>query len=361
MFQLLMNFVRHNKKMIIVGLVVALAVGFRIISGAGKPPPPMFSVVETQIVEKGKIVRTMRFVGTVKSTNYCVLIAKASGTIDTLEPAGSVMKKGALLAKIENPDIEKTYDLCVSAEHIASAQYERSKGLAKSGASSKGSLEDKEAALINARKAMSSAKLDLDNSIVKAPFNGVLGVYKVKDGEQVSQGTQIASFYNPDEILIEFDVPEECISYVKDGQGVFIGKDKYKLTHIQRAIDEDKHMCPSYLKISNKDDKFTIGSFINMDLVLEEKESAIIVPSDSVFIRGGKDFVYTVKDGKAVMKEVAIGIRQKEEIEIIKGLDIGDDIIITGTERRSLFNGSSVKTVKELSKKSENPSKEKNK
>ena len=100
---------------------------------------------------------------------------------------------------------------------------------------------------------------------------------------------------------------------------------------------------------------------LNIDLVLEEKESAIVVPFDSVFIRGGKDFVYIVKDGKAVVKEVAVGIQQKEQIEINNGLDVGDEIIITGTDRNSLFDGSSVKTVKELSNKSADSSKEKTK
>jgi membrane fusion protein (multidrug efflux system) len=349
-FQKFLKILNDNRKRYVtISLIgtVCIIVLLKILGGFEQRHPPMLKIIETEIVKRSSITDEIGLIGTIKPKNYCVLIAKAAGTIDTLVQAGTIMKKGDIIAKIENPDIEKTYELCATAEKIANSQYERVKTLAKSGASSKGALEDKERSLIDASKALASAKMELDNITIKAPFDGVLGVYKIKDGEQVTSGGQLVSFYNPSEILVEFDIPGEFISKIKPKQKVTIVGKKYKLTHAQKAIDEDKHMCPAYVELKN-DDSFVIGSSVDIRLSVEEHDDVVVIPYSSICIRNGKDSVFVSKDGKAILKEVVTGIKNKDKIEIAEGLEEGEEVIIVGQDR--LFNGVNVKTSQELSK-----------
>jgi membrane fusion protein (multidrug efflux system) len=336
---------KDNKKLFISVGILIICILIKVSFSGGQQSPPNFKIVEIEIAKKSDISYEVGLIGTVKHKNYCVLIAKARGTIDTLIPAGSIIKKGDIIAKIENPDIEKTYELSVSGEQIARAQYERTRNLAKSGVSSKEALEDKEKTLIDAGKALATAKIELDNITIKAPFDGVLGVYKIKDGEQVAVGEQLVSFYNSDDILVEFDIPGEYISKINPNQTVFIDGSKFKLTHAQKAIDEDKHMCPAYIEIKNKDN-FIIGSSVDIKLTVEHHDDVIVIPYSSICIRDGKDSVYIAKDGKASLKYVEVGIRNKDKIEIIKGINEEDKVIIAGQDR--LFEGISIKTPSDL-------------
>lgn len=331
-----------SKAVIIVGsIILLLVVSFSAGWFGGAQNMSIPKVVETEIAHKQVIYHSEKFIGTIKPKNFCNVIAKASGTIDIKSVAGNTMKKGEIIARIDNPDIERTYDLCVSAEQIAHSQYNRLKTLEKSGASSKGNIEDKEQAWIAAQKSMAAAKIEFDNINIKAPFDGTLGIYKVKNGEDIAIGEQIVSFYNNDILIIDFDIPEEFIDFIKDGQSVFVNGKKHTISHVQMAIDEESHMCPAYIEIPKSDvENWIIGSSIDIDIVIKESDKKnIVLSGDSVFIKDGKTYVYAIKDGAAILKEVGIGIRQRDnKIEIINGdVKAGDEIVSAGQER--LYDG----------------------
>ena len=133
-------------------------------------------VVETAIIKKLSFKHQINLLGTIRPKNYCVLTAKTGGTIDTLIPAGSEIKKGNIIAKIENADIEKTYDLSLAAKEIAQNQYNRTAHLVEKKINSQKELEDARKHLIEADKDLARASIDRENMLVKAPFDGILGL-----------------------------------------------------------------------------------------------------------------------------------------------------------------------------------------
>lgn len=313
----------------VIATVVLVVVLF---CSGSKQQSQILKVVETETSQRLDISQTKRFMGTVKPKHFCIVVSKSSGTIDTIAQAGTIMKKDEIIAKIENIDIEKTYELCLSAEQIAVLQYDRVKKLEKSGVSSKGNLEDKERALIDAKKALATAKIEYDNIHIKAPFDGVLGVYKIKDGEHIQVGEQIVSFYDPQTIIIDFDVPGDYVNDIQDGQTVFANGKRFKLTHIQRAIDEEKHMCPAYIEFENKDN-WIAGSSVEVDLVIQEHKNTIVLNKSAVFIKDGQNYVYVIKDQTTELRKVTLGIQEKNTVEIIDGLKEGEEIVSRGQDR----------------------------
>ncbi|MDR3180229.1 MAG: efflux RND transporter periplasmic adaptor subunit [Holosporaceae bacterium] len=302
--------------------------------GANPQEPEFPKVVETETVAKSQIKHEINLIGIVRPKRYCTLAAKTSGTVDTLIPAGSVLKKNDIIAKIENLDIEKAYNLSASAEHIARDQYERMLQLVKKGISSKKEAEDAHRCLIEAEKDLVKARTDLENTLVKAPFDGILGAYKIKDGEQVAEGHILAGFYNRQQLLVEFEIPDQYILKINPGQVISINGQSLRLTHVQKAIDEETNMCPASVELEGGDN-FVMGESIDVTLVVEEKQNIIAIPGSAIFIKNNKNSVYVVENGKIVAREVQLGIRNKEKIEVLSGLEEKDELVTIGQDRLS--------------------------
>ena len=82
--------------------------------------------------------------------------------------------------------------------------------------------------------------------------------------------------------------------------------------------------------IDNKDGVIKPGMFANAEIPLDMKDNVLSIPSEAVIIKDEKNIVYIVKDGKAVEKEIEIGLDTGTEIEILAGLKEKDIIIIRG-------------------------------
>ena len=258
-------------------------------------------------------------------------------------PAGSEIKKGNIIAKIENADIEKTYDLSLAAKEIAQNQYNRTAHLVEKKINSQKELEDARKHLIEADKDLARASIDRENMLVKAPFDGILGAYKIKDGEQVVEGNQIATFYNYDRLLVEFDIPSQYIQKINVGQEVIMNGRSFALKHVQKAIDEETYMCPASFELPESSNDQIIGASVDLVLTIEEKQQTIVIPSTAVYLREGKDVAYLVRNGKAEISEITLGIKNDDSVEVLSGLQEGDEIILLGQDR--LYPGISVKVA----------------
>ena len=247
--------------------------------------------------------------------------------------------KDTVIAKIHSSEIEKRYELCIAAESIAHEQFDRAQNLTKSGAYSKSDLESLQSKWINSQKDLADAKLSFDKLQVYAPFDGIIGSYKQKEGAQLRGDEFIVSFYAPNELTLEFDIPASVIKYINNGQDLLIEDKHYQLTHVQKMLDDEKHMSPASVDIICPD--CIIGSNMDVNLTVKTKENALVIPYDATFLRNNTQNVYVVQDNRVTLKIVQTGIREKEEIEIIDGLTAGDVIIAKSTNR--LYPGALVK------------------
>jgi membrane fusion protein (multidrug efflux system) len=326
----------------VAGLAVIAIIGyFKFFHAEKSGPADHVKVVETEIVARSAIKHRINLIGVVRPKHYCVLTAKARGTIDTLITSGSFVKKGDLIAKVENPDIEKTHKLSISAKEIAQRQYGRVFTLARKNVSSQKDADDAYQHLIEAEKNLAHASIDLENTQLKAPFDGILGAYKIKDGEQISEGDRVASLYNREQLLVEFDIPSQYVHRINPGREVIVNGRTLTLKHVQKAVDEETHMCPASVEIDSAGDDLLIGDSVSVTITVEEKENVPVISADAVFIRSGKDVVYVVKDGKTDLREVEVGLKNKDQVEILKGLDEKDEVVIIAQDR--LYPGMPVK------------------
>lgn len=296
-------------------------------------------VVEVTKVVKKTIKQTIKLTGKIRPKMSASLMARSPGIFSIIVLSGNKVMKDTVIAKIHSNEIEKRYELCIAAESIAHEQFDRAYNLTKSGAYSKADLESLQSKWINSQKDLADAKLSFDKLKVYAPFDGIIGSYKQKEGAQLRGDEFIVSFYDPNELTLEFDIPASVIQHVNNGQDLLIDNKHYQLTHVQKMLDDEKHMSPASVDIICPD--CIIGSNIDIILTVKTKENALVIPYDSTFLRDTTQNVYVVQNNIVALKKVQTGIREKEEIEITDGLVEGDVIIAKSTNR--LYPGASVK------------------
>ncbi len=320
-----------NKYILIALLSVGVAILFYFRPKTPDSIEQSVKIVEVVTAEPSRIAQKVRLIGVLRAVQSAELNSKASGIVDVHVPSGQFITKGTEIARIINVDLEKHYTLAESAVMIAQNQLDRALSLSKTGTSSKQSTEEKESALLTAQNNLITAKIERDKYRVSAPFDGVVGAYKVRAGSEVKADTLIVTFYDATRLMVEFDIPATVLEHVNVGQKVEIDNKTYTLTAVQKMLDESTHMAPAHVDIDAKNG--VIGETKDVDLTLVEKENVIVLPDEAVFLEKGKPHVYVIKDSKTVLTPVKLGIRFRDQVEITQGLTAGDIIVALGQSR----------------------------
>ena len=285
-------------------------------------------VVEIAKAEYSSIQQTIRVIGTIEAKRSIIFVARASGTLECCVPSGKEVTKDTLVMKVENADTEKTCQLAQAAEKIAATQYKRIVSLNKNKTSSQQEVEEKYRVLVESQKALATAKIAFDQTCFKAPFTGVVGTHKMREGAQVQINDKLVAFYDPTQLIVTFDIPESALKNIS--AYAVIDKKNFSL-NVQKIIDPDTHMAPAFVEFSGND--CVIGSNVYVTLNLKKKDNALVIPEEAVFFFRGEPHVYVVKHNKTKLTPISIGIREKGKIEVTEGLKKDDVYVRTAPQR----------------------------
>ncbi len=201
---------------------------------------------------------------------------------------------------------------------------------------------------------VSVAEAALDNALVKAPFDGIVAKTMREVGEAVTIGMPLLQLVNPSEIYIEAPFDEANASQIKVGQKVRINIDAYRDTDFYGTVDfispvvslnpDLSRTLNVQVKIEQDKEKFITGMSADVIILVDEKESAIYAPTESL-IRG--EFAYVVENGRAVRRDVTTGVGNWNTVEITEGLKEGDQLI-TSVSLADLKEDVKVKVVEKL-------------
>ena len=185
---------------------------------------------------------------------------------------------------------------------------------------------------------------------IHAPFDGKLGLSNVNIGDQVSKNQILTTLDNSSKMKIKFDLPENNLIYIKKNlsfeatseiikEKIFSGT----IDYIDSRIHEQSRTIRVYAILDNENNILKPGLFMKIKLVLQEKQNAFLIPEEALLSINKKHYVYVVNKDNAKIKEVSIGIRMNELIEIENGLDVNDKVIVLGHEK--LKDGSKIKIL----------------
>ncbi len=304
-------------------------------------------LVEVTIAKRQDFSSQVSLVGTVSSKQETTFVAKYNGNLTKIFfKDGSLVKKGDIIAEMENEDSLDTYQLAIQSEAIARDQFDRALKLYNQGHLKKESLEDKKQKWNLEKQNLSKAKKHLEDSYLRAPFDGKLSVFKVKQGSHLKAGSEIVTLYNPTNMQIDLNIPESLATKVKIGTEVLVNDKHLKITSIEHIINKETRMIDTKIDLGHADNlaDTLIGSIIDVLVDIEKKQNTLLVPKSCLFIKNGKNNIYRINNGKAELIEVKIGNKNDQWLEILEGLNEGDQVILFG--QSALQDGDLVKVCK---------------
>ncbi len=330
--------------------------------------PENIAVVKADTLRSGP-----QLSGTLVPEREARIRSEVSGAVlQTMVEQGQRVTAGTTLGRIDDAAVN---DQAISARSsVAQAQVavdqsarelQRSKTLLAAGAISERDVEAAErtslsaqAQLADAKARVSMAEKNIRNTVIHAPFVGVVSERSVSAGDVVSPGTALFTVVDPTSLRLEASVPAEAIGSIKVGVPVMFAVNGYpgrsfegKVTRINPTADVTTRQVRIYATVPNANGRLVGGLFAN-GRVASETRVGLMVPDKALDQSGIARFVVRVKNGKVEKVEVTAGLHDPatESTEITKGLSAGDTVLLAAAQGISVGTQVRVSTPKDAAR-----------
>jgi membrane fusion protein (multidrug efflux system) len=302
---------------------------------AGPPPGLPVEAVEVAITPA---TRELSAVGTLQSNESVVIATEIAGRVSEIGFAeGEKARQGQVLLRLDPSVLAAERDRAKASLVLSEANIKRAEILLKDQAIAERERDEAYAQWRLDEANLRLTEAQLAKTVIRAPFEGLLGLRKVSIGGYLRPGDAIITLDDIDPIKADFRVPEVFADQVKIGQSIQLTVDAVagraftgKVYAIAPQIDESGRSVLLRARVGNEKGVLRPGMFARVNLVLEERAGALMVPEEALIAQGELQLVYKVVDGKVEAAQVKIGLRQKGRVEITEGLQPGDTVITAG-------------------------------
>lgn len=312
-------------------------------------PPP--TGVEVAMVTTGSVTATITAVGTLQADESVVIRPEIAGRIAQVAfSEGQPVEAGALLLRLDDSIARAELDQAEADLSLAKSNYDRALDIFRKGSGSARSRDESLAALQADTARLALARAKLEKTRIVAPFGGLLGLRQVSVGDYVTPGQAIVNLEDVDPVKVDFRVPETFLARLRTGQPIQVQVDAFRgeifegeVYALDPRIDAQGRSVALRARIANREGKLRPGLFARVSLVTEQRSDALLIPEQAIFARGAESFVYVVRDGKAVLTRITLGLRQGVQVEVMEGLSAGDQVVSAG--HLKLRDGAPVRLV----------------
>jgi len=359
--------------------------------------------VQVEEVRQETVRRAVEVVGTLAAVDQVTVSSETEGKVSRiLADLGDRVTAGQALIQLDNekqqynfdqqkaalaralaqygaadpqhlPDIEKTPDVQKASADLQQAKqsFERASELFKRTLVPRQTLDDAETAL-QSKKASYDASLQTAKNLrasiqaseatmkladrqfrdtqIRAPFDGYVEKRLVNLGELVKAQMPVIAVVRVDPLKVIAEIPEKMAPWIKDGQPVELHVDAYpqrafegKVSRISPAVNTATRAFPFEALVPNRDAVLKPGTFARVHIESGREDQVLTLPYTALQYRYGVNRVFVVDNDKLTVRELKVGDRLGERIEILAGVKAGDRVAVTDVEK--LIDGAKV-TVK---------------
>ena len=315
----------------------------------GPRPVKLVEATSLNVVEKS-------FSGVVSPDQFSDLAFKMSGPLISLKvDEGQKVRAGQVVAEIDPQDFKWEYQ-------TAQAQLQRAKKLLSKQAISKQEYETTEASFSNAEAAFNYAQNQLEQTKLRAPFDGFIQKKYVENYQKVQAGQGIVCLINPSKLQIQYTMPETNITYFTTPYTIYVEFDNYKGQLFKAKVKDyveaspDGSGVPVFLYIDDPNfnlDKYKVAVGFSCRVILNIEslsfnEGAVLVPISAI-VAGEENknkyvFVYNNQTQKVERRQIKEAeLVGKDNVVVTEGLTAGEMIVSAGATR--LVDGQQVKVL----------------
>ncbi|MGE0590305.1 MAG: efflux RND transporter periplasmic adaptor subunit [Cyclobacteriaceae bacterium] len=307
--------------------------------------------VETLVLTPTRLDNVVVVTGSVQPNESLELKSETSGKITNIYfKEGKTVKKGELLVRVNDEEIRAELEKQKFNRKLNQDIEFRQRKLLEKEAISQEEYDNALNKLNTTKADIAVLEAQLDKTMLRAPFDGVIGLRYVSEGALISTSTAIANLYNISPAKIEFAIPGRYSTQVKSGQRIKFTVESDTITYegevyaLEPQIDANTRTLTIRALAENTRGMLLPGQFVKVELVLGTTNSAILVPTEAVIPELNGHKVFVARNGKAMEIPVQTGIRSNTNLEIISGLHPQDTLITTGILQ--LRNGLDIQITK---------------
>jgi len=315
-----------------------------------KPNAPSASV-SIYVIKPETLDNNLFASGTILANETVELKPEISGKVTELNiKEGAPVSKGSLLVKINDADLRAQLNKLNASIRLAEEKLNRSKQLLEINGLSREEFDSAANELLSLKADAEVLKVQISRTKITAPFDGILGFRSISVGSYITPQQVVCSIQQLNPVKIEFSIPERYAGLIKIGNAILFNTEgsnnKYQgsVYAFDPMIDVSTRALRIRAKALNPGNKLLPGSFAKIELVLNQNNQALMVPTQSIIpiLKGQQVFV--CRNNKAEAVAVETGLRNETKVEILSGLQAGDSLIVTGI--MGLRPGSDLRIIK---------------
>lgn len=308
-----------------------------------QPPQPVGVVVsEARVVEVADRVEAL---GTLRANEAVTITATVTETISAIHfEDGQRVEAGDVLVEMTSREQHARLEEAQARLAEAEQQYERVRSLEASGSASASLLDERRRDLRAARATLAAIESQLADRLIKAPFDGVVGLRNISLGALVEPGDVITTLDDDRVMKLDFPVPSLFLPSLTPGleieaRAAALGEQTFEgvVASVSSRVDPVTRSVQVRALIPNPERRLRPGLLMQVQLLRDPRE-AVMVPEAAILQRGSEHAVLVVdenEDGETVAqrREVRVGLRQPGKVEIVAGLSPGERVITHGADK----------------------------
>ena len=308
----------------------------------GKLPADDATLVPTGAVmvatQRQTVSTRVSLSGTVRSERSINLSARLPAYVEAVHvSAGAAVAEGDLLLALDQRELRE--ELAAAEAQLVQAEtaYQRSKRLLETNATTAQAHESAESAFKSAAANVERVNVMLTYTRITAPLDGVVADRYIEAGDLAGAGQVLLSVYDPERLRLEVPVPARLISHFPEGREVTVTLDqvpaplKGTVTEVVSEFDPVTRTRRAKVRLDDVVGKVLPGMYGQVIIETDPYE-AVLLPEASIVRIGQLESVQVVRDGRAYRRVVRTGPRHDGLVEILSGLEDGEQVMVAGAE-----------------------------
>jgi membrane fusion protein (multidrug efflux system) len=295
---------------------------------------------EVYTVAPSTIRDTVRTTGTLAANESVNVVSELSRRLVQVKVIeGTVVEKGALLFKLDDSDLRAELEKLKVQRRLAERSEQRTRRLLENNALSQQTYDQAAAQLRVVQADINVLEVTLAKTEIRAPFGARVGLRRVSEGAWITPTTLLTTLQDTSRMKVDFTVPERHAGAVQIGQPFRFtvagrGQDfEGQVVAIEPVIDAATRSLLVRGMTENASGLLLPGAFASVEIDVEQASAGILVPALAVAPTPSGQGLFLLRDGKAALQEVEIGMRTADSVEIVRGLSVGDTVITSNLLR----------------------------
>lgn len=304
--------------------------------------------VAVRVLEARDVEDTLYLTGTLFPWEEVTVSSETRGKIESQDfEEGDVVAAGDSIAKINTTTVQANKDQAMAEYRSAVQELERMEKLREEGISSPQDYDKAVMTRDSSRARLRLTEIQLEQSVVTSPIDGIIDRLEKEKGEFVDIGTPLAHIVQVDKVKLLIGLPEREVVHFEPGDKVQLVPDAFPdkvftgvIHRIATSAELSTRTFITEVELDNREGLLRPGMIARGRFVRQVHREAITAPLFSILSRGDESYVFVEEDGTANLRAVQLGSVRGDAIHVTEGLQHGDRLIVAG--HRDLRDGQEV-------------------